>query len=138
MGVDVGSFGYGEFGSFYLMHSIVSSIIFIGFIVVLGVILYCVFKGALQWNKNNNSPKLTVEAKVIGKRLDVSHHRHTGVNQTDHHYSSSTTYYITFELSSLERIEFHVKDSDYGMLAEGDRGRLTYQGTRYLGFDRIM
>lgn len=25
---------------------------------------------------------------------------------------------------------------DYGMLFEGDRGTLHFQGTRYLGFDR--
>lgn len=26
---------------------------------------------------------------------------------------------------------------EYGMLAEGDRGILHFQGTRYLGFDRV-
>ena len=26
---------------------------------------------------------------------------------------------------------------EYGMLAEGDRGRLTFQGTRYKGFERV-
>ncbi|MBO5258463.1 MAG: DUF2500 family protein, partial [Clostridia bacterium] len=25
----------------------------------------------------------------------------------------------------------------YGMLVEGDKGYLTFQGTRYLGFERI-
>lgn len=25
---------------------------------------------------------------------------------------------------------------EYGMLAEGDRGRLTFQGTRYVSFER--
>jgi len=26
---------------------------------------------------------------------------------------------------------------EYGMLVEGDKGNLTFQGTRYLGFERI-
>ena len=26
--------------------------------------------------------------------------------------------------------------SDYGMLVEGDIGKLSFQGTRYLGFER--
>ena len=26
--------------------------------------------------------------------------------------------------------------TEYGLLAEGDRGKLTFQGTRYLGFER--
>ena len=25
---------------------------------------------------------------------------------------------------------------DYGLMAEGDEGRLTFQGTRFLGFER--
>ena len=25
---------------------------------------------------------------------------------------------------------------EFGMLVEGDRGKLTFQGTRYLGFER--
>ncbi len=44
--------------------------------------------------------------------------------------------FVTFELEKGERIELGVKGSEYGMLAEGDRGRLSYQGTRYLGFER--
>ena len=34
-------------------------------------------------------------------------------------------------------MELHVSGSEYGMLAEGDRGFLTFQGTRYLGFERV-
>ncbi len=30
-----------------------------------------------------------------------------------------------------------MRGTDYGMLAEGDRGRLTFQGTRFLGFERM-
>ena len=33
-------------------------------------------------------------------------------------------------------MELHVSGSEYGMLAEGDNGRLTFQGTRYLSFER--
>lgn len=33
-------------------------------------------------------------------------------------------------------MEFRVSDKEYGMLAENDIGRLTFQGTRYLGFER--
>ena len=33
-------------------------------------------------------------------------------------------------------MELSVKSSEYGMLAEGDSGRLTFQGTRFLGFER--
>lgn len=33
-------------------------------------------------------------------------------------------------------MEFAMDGAEYGLLAEGDRGRLTFQGTRYLGFER--
>ncbi|MCD7839604.1 MAG: DUF2500 domain-containing protein [Erysipelotrichaceae bacterium] len=49
-------------------------------------------------------------------------------------FSSTTYYYVTFELSSGDRMEFSVKGREYGMLVEGDKGQLTFQGTRYLGF----
>ena len=32
--------------------------------------------------------------------------------------------------------EFLVSGTEYGMLAEGDSGELTFQGTRYLNFQR--
>ncbi len=39
-------------------------------------------------------------------------------------------------MESGDRIELAVSGYDYGQLCEGDRGRLTFQGTRYLGFER--
>lgn len=56
-----------------------------------------------------------------------------GVNNHSH----NTTYYVTFQFESKERMEFLVRGREYGMLVEGDYGRLTFQGIRYLGFERI-
>ena len=36
----------------------------------------------------------------------------------------------------MERMEFSMEGEDFGLLAEGDVGLLTFQGSRYLGFDR--
>ena len=47
-----------------------------------------------------------------------------------------TTYYATFQVESGDRMELEVDGSDYGMLVEGDIGKLMFQGTRYLGFER--
>nr|WP_330380884.1 DUF2500 family protein [Anaerobutyricum hallii] len=33
---------------------------------------------------------------------------------------------------------FSVYGKEYGMLAEGDEGKLTFQGSRYLGFERAI
>lgn len=51
--------------------------------------------------------------------------------------TSSTRYYVTFEVESGDRIELFMDDMEYGMLAEGDRGKLSFQGTHFLGFRRI-
>ena len=59
--------------------------------------------------------------------------------QTEHsrrHASSRTYYYATFQVESGDRMELEVPDMEYGLLVEGDRGRLTFQGTRFQGFRR--
>ena len=50
--------------------------------------------------------------------------------------NSSTWYYATFQVESGDRMELTVSGSDYGYLVEGDHGKLTFQGTRFLGFER--
>ncbi len=112
------------------MNEVLFMLIFVLFI---GVFLFMLISGITQWNKNNHSPRLTVGAVVITKRTNVSHHHHHGGAG---HSSSSTSYYVTFQVESGDRMELHVSGSEYGMLAEGDRGFLTFQGTRYLGFER--
>ena len=101
------------------------------FVVFLVVFITVAVKGLSQWNKNNHSPKLSVAARVVAKREEISHH-------TDDHnmHSTYTHYYATFEVESGDRMEFELRGSDYGLLAEGDLGKLTFQGTRYLGFER--
>lgn len=101
------------------------------FLVVLGIIVVSFAKGISQWNKNNHSPRLTVEAEIVGKRVDVSRHR-----DANHHVHTSTSYYVTFQVDSGDRMELAVSGQEYGLLAEGDRGSLSFQGTRYLGFQR--
>ena len=122
-------FGFGMgFDMFGIMFTIV-------FVLVIGMFIVIAVKGIGQWNKNNHSPRLTVPATVVAKRTNVSHHRHGGVND-HHHHHTSTSYYVTFQVESGDRMELHVAGTEYGLLIEGDRGNLTFQGTRYLGFDR--
>lgn len=121
-------FGFG-FDAFGVMFTLV-------FLIIIGTFIATAVKGIGQWNKNNNSPKLTVPATVVAKRANVSHHRHGGAND-HHHYSTSTSYYVTFQVDSGDRMELHMAGQEYGLLIEGDRGNLTFQGTRYLGFERL-
>lgn len=117
------------FGMFEIMF-------FLVFALVLTVFVIGLARGLSQWNKNNQSPRLTVEATVVSKRADVSHHHHAGGPDHMGHTHSSTSYYVTFQVASGDRMELHMTGQQYGMLIEGDRGDLSFQGTRYLGFVR--
>ncbi len=108
------------------------------FVIVLAVFILIFVKGIVTWSKNNRSPRLTVDAVVVAKRTEVSHH-HTavgGAGVCGGGASSSTWYYVTFQVESGDRMELSVSGQDYGMMAEGDRGSLSLQGTRFLGFQR--
>ena len=129
------SFFMGDF-----MFQIVPIFIGIIFVIVIGSILFSIFKGVGQWRKNEQSPKLSVPAKVKSKRAHVSsstdmpHHQ-----QRNHHFHSSnsdTSYFVTFEFESGDRSEFHVSGNEYGLISEDDIGILTFQGTRFLGYER--
>ena len=121
-------FGFG-FGMFQIMFSLV-------FFLVIGTFIVIAVKGIREWNKNNHSPRLTVPATVVAKRTNVSHHHHNHGGTGMHHTTHSTTYYVTFQVESGDRMELHVAGHEFGMLIEGDRGNLSFQGTRYLGFER--
>ena len=125
------------FAGFDLLFSILFPILFL---VVLGMILYAIIGNIRTWNKNNHSPRLTVPATVVAKRTDVSHSSSANAGDVSgaHGYDTSTftSYYVTFQVESGDRMELEVDGSDYGMLVEGDIGKLSFQGTRYLGFER--
>lgn len=108
---------------------------FIGavFIIIFIIFIVTAIKGIKQWNYNNNQPVLTVNAEVISKRTQVK-----GRNNSNNNMNSTRTYYyVTFEVESGDRMELQVNGQEFGMLAEGDVGSLTFQGTRYQGFERM-
>ena len=121
------------FGSVFGMGFGMFEIVFwIMFVLILGMFVVGIVQGIGQWNKNNHSPRITVPVTLVSKRTNVSHH-HAGEH---HHSHTSTSYYVTFQFASGDRMEFHVPGTEYGLLVEEDQGDLTFQGTRYLGFER--
>jgi hypothetical protein len=111
-------------------HSGIPAVFLLFFVVVFvfvvgSIIVKAVSRGA-EWADNNSSPEERTGATLVSKRVEVS----GGQNAT------STKYYATFELPGGIRQEFKLRGSEYGQLAEGDRGTITRQGTRYLGFAR--
>jgi len=135
MGFDTG-FGSEPFG---IMFRIVPIMVVGGFILVFGMFIFIIIKSISRWSYNNSQPVLTVEARVVAKRTNVSSGMHHGAGDTGmHHHHTNTYYYITFEVESGDRMELQVMDHEFGLLAEGDTGRLTFQGARFKGFKRNL
>ena len=120
--------GFGFFGIFEIIFFLVFAL----FVVIFAA---TAIRGIAEWNKNNNSPRLTVDATIVAKRFHTSRHRHGGANGM-HHHTTSTRYYVTFQVASGDRMELALAGHQFGLLVEGDRGRLTFQGTRFLDFER--
>ena len=109
---------------FNLMDA-VFPILFLGmFGLVFGLIVSTLVKNRKQERKNDASPRLTSEATVVTKRTHV---------WGDH---SRTDYYATFQFESGDRLELKIPRDRFGYLVEGDKGKLSFQGTRFLDFQR--
>ena len=100
----------------------VLAVLFLIFFV--SIIVYMIRTGIKRSRAVENSPQLTVPARVATKRTDVwGDHAHT-------------SYYATFEFESGDRTELSLTGEQFGMLAEGDSGRLTFKGPQFLSFER--
>lgn len=100
-------------------------IMFLGvFGLVIGVLVSTLVKNAKSERKNDASPRLTSVATVVTKRTHV---------RGDH---AHTTYFATFQFESGDRLELQIPRDRFGYLVEGDSGKLHFQGTRFLDFER--
>ena len=91
---------------------------------ILGTIVSTLVKNSKQERKNDASPRLTSVATVVTKRTHV---------RGDH---AHTTYFATFQFESGDRLELQIPRDRFGYLVEGDKGKLHFQGTRFLDFQR--
>lgn len=102
------------------------------FLLIFSIVIFTLIKNIKEWSYNNKQPIIPVTATIISKRASVSHRHGNG----NHISTTSTTYYVTFEYTNGQRQEFHVDGTQYGLLAEGDKGTLSFQGTRFIDFKR--
>lgn len=97
---------------------------------LLGVLLLVMGFGKLflQWRANEAAPVVRVDAMVVSSRKRVARRRQAGVDPS--------TYMVTFEEPSGDRLELQIRGLYMADLTEGVQGLLTYRGTRFLGFVR--
>ena len=118
-----------EYGMFQFMNLLFPIMFTVIFVIVIGSFIAVAVKGVGTWARNNAQPVIDADATVVSRREDIrrgaNHHRYT-------------TYYVTFEMEDRTRQEFAVSGREYGQISEGDYGQLTFQGTRFLGFRRVI
>ena len=74
--------------------------------------------------KNDASPRVSADATVVTKRTHV---------RGDH---AHTIYFATFQFESGDRLELEIPRYKFGYIVEVDNGKLHFQGTRFLDFQR--
>ena len=122
-----------SYGLNSLMFTIIPIIITIGFILIFGMIIFTFINSARQKHQDDISPVLTVPASMVTKRSDVRQ----SANHLNHIHTYRR-YYATFQVESGDRMELELKENVYGLLAEGDYGKLTFQGKRFINFERDL
>jgi len=123
----------------FTIFSILPVMFVITFAIIFFIIIAAIVSSLRTNARNNAAPRLKSQAKVVARRINVHGNSYNRANihrmQEGH---TSTDYYITFEFEQGSRQEFQVDDYEYGTLIEGDSGMLEHQGSRYLGFERIV
>ncbi len=109
------------------------------FLVIFVFIIITFVKGIAQWIENNNSPVVQHRATVVKKTEDVTTMQTpcgTDANGAPMFMpTQDTTYFVIFLLENGETRKMSVGRKDFQQISEGDKGKLTVQGTRYLGFE---
>lgn len=110
------------------LMTIMGILFFLAFAFVIGMMIFMMVRAVSEKKKNDREPRLTIPALVVSKRSEVYRRRNT--------VGGSTVYFVTFEAESGDRFELHLSGREFGLLCEGDRGRLTFRGKEFLGFTR--
>lgn len=112
----------------------------LAFLLAASVIVVVIIKNVSEWQKNNNSPRLAVEAVVVDRKKEVQHKQHANAGDATgahgYHMTTSVTYFVTFQVESGDQMKFTVNGNEYETLQEGMHGKLSFQGSRYIGFER--
>ena len=95
--------------------------------VTMGVFIVLCLDNVITWYKNNHAPIEVVHAIVCDKKRNMTLN---GLSAT------LNTFYASFRLENGEVKEFPIDSVAYYGLEEGQSGELTYQGSRFLRYDR--
>ncbi len=93
-------------------------------------LLRTIYKKVIDIIEQRKKPIQTVRATLISKRMDPR----TSVSSKEGVSNFYVIYYLVFKLENGEEIEFLVKLKEYAIILEGNIGKLTFKGNRYIKF----
>ncbi|GAA1397349.1 DUF2500 domain-containing protein [Luteococcus peritonei] len=100
------------------------------------VVVFALVVGNLLWRGGRYvaARPQSAPAVCVARRMEVRGSAGTG----DLTSSSTTWYHATFEFADGSRPELDLSGRAYGLLAEGDRGLLTWRDTVFKGLERDL
>lgn len=109
-------------------------------VLIITIFTAILFRCIFEWTINKCSAMESVDAFVVAKQQGMIQQQipNAGDATGGHGFTlqEQPWYKITFRMTDSTEKEFNVDNQSFRELKEGEKGILTYQGTRYLGFKK--
>ena len=109
-------------------------------VLIIAIFTAIFFRCIFEWTINKCSAMESVDAFVVAKQQGMIQQQipNAGDATGGHGFTlqEQPWYKITFRMTDSTEMEFNVDNQSFRELKEGEKGILTYQGTRYLGFKK--
>lgn len=109
-------------------------------VLIIAIFTAIFFRCIFEWTINKCSAMESVDAFVVAKQQGMIQQQipNAGDATGGHGFTlqEQPWYKITFRMTDSTEKEFNVDNQSFRELQEGEKGILTYQGTRYLGFKK--
>ena len=109
-------------------------------VLIIAICTAIFFRCIFEWTINKCSAMESVDAFVVAKQQGMIQQQipNAGDATGGHGFTlqEQPWYKITFRMTDSTEKEFNVDNQSFRELKEGEKGILTYQGTRYLGFKK--
>lgn len=113
--------------------------IYICFFIVMAVLIVgvCAIIIVKQWLKNKRFPVITVRAKISDLNIRNYSGYRNGYQTPGRDSATFHIYYVVFVTENGKQIEFAVRKTQYYKLKKGYSGKLTFQGTKFIRFNKM-
>ena len=111
----------------------------ISFIVIFtSVFGFIIVAVTLQWIRDKRSPRVVTMVTIADKPIKKQRVR-SRLNSAAPGYSVHymNIYYVVFDLEGGEHLKLQLSKVKYNKLKKGTAGKLTFQGKRYIDFQKI-